>query len=396
MKICAAILRCLSAQAAFPLDPARSRMTRSFLLLCLGLVAAPVVKAQLGGQEVFRVLEIPSSARLAALGGTHIALMDDDLNLGIFNPALLNSTMTKQVALSYLPYFDGVKMGFGSYAHHFDSIRTTFSGTVQFVDYGTFTRTEGDGAEIGTFRAGEYVFQIGASRALDSLFSVGANVKFITSSLDTYNATGWAADLGAVYAKKSLGLTVAALVKNIGFVSSSYTDAKEKLPFEVQLGVTYKFKHAPFRLGINLENLQQWDLTYDDPVQQVSIDPTTGDEVVQKVSFGTKTLLHLVPNVEILLGRYFHVRAGFDFRRRRELKVDAKGGISGLCFGAGVRVSKFHISYGFAQYHLAGISNTITLATRFNDFRRPPPGQEKPRKAKRAKKAEEVPIVPEG
>ena len=135
-------------------------MTRSFLLLCLGLVAVPVVQAQLGGQEVFRVLEIPSSARLASLGGTHIALMDDDLNLGIFNPALLNSTMTKQVALSYLPYFDGVKMGFGSYAHHFDSIRTTFSGTVQFVDYGTFTRTEGDGTEIGTFRAGEYVFQI--------------------------------------------------------------------------------------------------------------------------------------------------------------------------------------------------------------------------------------------
>ncbi|MBK8341107.1 MAG: type IX secretion system protein PorQ [Flavobacteriales bacterium] len=371
-------------------------MNRPILLLCLSLFGIPAVRAQLGGQEVFRVLEIPSSARLAALGGTHIALMDDDLNLGIFNPALLNSTMTKQVALSYLPYFDGVKMGFGSYAHHFDSIRTTFSGTVQFVDYGTFTRTEGDGTEIGTFRAGEYVFQIGASRALDSLFSVGANVKFITSSLDTYNATGWAADLGAVYAKKSLGLTVAALVKNIGFVSSSYTEAKEKLPFEVQLGVTYKFRHAPFRLGLNLENLQQWDLTYDDPAQQVSIDPATGDEIVQKVSFGTKTLLHLVPNVEILLGRYFHVRAGFDFRRRRELKGGCQGGISGLCFGAGVRVSKFHISYGFAQYHLAGISNTVTLATRFNDFRRPPPGQEKPRKAKRAKKAEEVPIAPEG
>ena len=63
-------------------------MNRSILFICLGLIAHPVVKAQLGGQEVFRVLEIPSSARLAALGGTHIALMDDVVTTGSTMEAL--------------------------------------------------------------------------------------------------------------------------------------------------------------------------------------------------------------------------------------------------------------------------------------------------------------------
>ncbi|MCC6400663.1 MAG: type IX secretion system protein PorQ [Flavobacteriales bacterium] len=371
-------------------------MKRSLAAPYALLILLAPVRAQLGGQAVFRVLDIPSSARISALGGTHIAVMDDDLNLGIFNPSVLNPTMGRQVAFSYLPYFEGIKMGFGSYAHHFDSIRTTFSGTVQFVDYGTFQRTEADGSETGTFTGGEYVVQVGAARALDSLFTVGANVKFITSQLEAYTATGWAADLGATFHKRSMGLTVSALLRNIGFVSSRYTDQKEKLPFDVQLGLSYRFRHAPFRLGLTFVNLQQWDLTYDDPVQQQQIDPTTGEPIVEEVSFLENAVLHLVPNVEVLLGRYFNVRVGYDFQRRRELKVDGKPGISGLSFGLGLRVSKVHLSYGFAQYHLAGISNTITLAARFSDFKKRPPGQEPERRRKRKDEAPAPVAVPEG
>lgn len=47
-----------------------------------------------------------------------------------------------------------------------------------------------------------------------------------------------------------------------------------------------------------------------------------------------------------------------------------KPGAVGLSFGVGLRVSKFHVSYGFSQLHLAGISNTLSLAVRFADFKR--------------------------
>jgi len=326
------------------------------------------LQAQVGGQSAFRLLDIPNSARSAALGGNYIAVQDNDLNLGIYNPGLLNKEMGRQVALSYLPYFEGINIGYASYAHHLDSSHITIAGTVQYMDYGSFTRTDEVGTETGTFRAGEYVFQAGVAVPLDSLFSVGANVKLITSNLDTYKSTAWAVDLGGVFYKKKLGLTIAGLVRNIGYQASTFTNEREKLPVQAQLGVTYKFKHAPFRIGLMMEQLQRWDLTYQDPNAQVVIDPTTGEEVVDKVSRFDKAVLHLVPSAEILLSKSFMLRLAYNIRRRQELVIPDKPAIAGLSFGVGLRVSKFHISYAYSQLHLAGISNTVTLAVRFADL----------------------------
>jgi hypothetical protein len=326
--------------------------------------------AQLGGSTAFRVLDIPNSARASALGGNYIAEYDSDINLGIYNPSLLNREMGQQVALSYLPYFEGINIGYASYSHHADSLGITFAGTMQYFDYGTFTRTDDTGMELGEFKAGEYVFQVGAGMPVDSLFSIGANLKFITSSLDTYNSTAWAVDLGGVFVKRSMGLTVAALLRNIGYQSSPFTEHREKLPFQVQLGTTYKFKHAPFRLGLMMEQLQQWDLTYEDPNATRQIDPTTGEVIEDKVTRAEKVMLHLVPSAEILLGKNFMLRVGYNFRRRQEMVLPDKPAITGVSFGVGLRVSRIHVSYGYSQLHLAGISNTFTLAARFADLKR--------------------------
>lgn len=341
-----------------------------FLFAIPLLATLATAQAQLGGSTVFRVLDIPSSARISGLGGSPVAVYDNDINLGLFNPALLNASMGRQVSLSYMPYVDGINIGYAAYGHHLDSANITLSGSVQYVDYGTFIRRDETGEDQGTFKAGEYVIQAGAGRAIDSLFSVGVNVKFITSNIESYTATGWAADIGGVYVKKSLGLTVAATLRNIGSVSSSYTDTKEKLPFQAQLAATYKFRHAPFRLGLSLNDLQQWDLTYDDPNQQTQIDPTSGEVIVKKVSTGERMLLHIVPNAEILFGPNFMLRIGYNFRRRKELAVDVKPGLSGVSFGIGLKVSKLIVSYSFAQFNPAGASNTFTLALRFADLKR--------------------------
>lgn len=344
--------------------------TRRSLTLLLGPFMATALSAQLGGQSAFRLLDIPSSARAAALGGNAIAVKDGDLNLGIFNPALLDAESGGQVALSYLPYFAGVNVGYAAYAHHLDSSKITVAGAIQYLDYGTFQRTDEMGEVLGEFRAGEQVFQVGAGYPVDSLFSIGANVKFINSALDTYKSTAWGVDLAGVFHKKKLGLTVAGAIRNIGSQFSTFTDEREKLPFQVQLGVTYKFRHAPFRLGLMMEQLQRWDLTYQDPNATIVVDPTTGDAVEDKVTTVDKAILHLVPNAEILLSKSFMLRVAYNVRRRQELVLADKPGAVGLSFGVGLRVSKFHIAYGFSQLHLAGISNTISLGVRFADFKK--------------------------
>ncbi len=339
-------------------------------LLLLSLLVARMAAGQLGGQTSFRLLDIPSSARASALGGNYIAVKDNDLNLGIFAPSLLSKDMAKQVALSYLPYFEGINIGYASYAHHLDSCKVTLAAAVQYMDYGTFKRTDEVGTETGEFTAGEYVFQVGAAVPIDSLFSVGANVKLITSALEAYKSTAWAVDLSGTFHKPKLGLTITGLLRNLGTQASTFTDEREKLPFQAQLGVTYKFKHAPFRLGLMMEQLQQWDLTYEDPNATVQIDPTTGETIEDKVTTVDKALLHLVPSVEILLSKNFMLRAAYNVRRRQELVIPDKPVITGVSFGVGLRVSKVHISYGYSQLHLAGISNTISLAIRFADFKK--------------------------
>lgn len=340
------------------------------LLSCLAFMPAAFCFAQLGGTQVFRVLDVPSSARIAALGGSPVAVLDNDLNLGLFNPALLNAEMKQQVALSFLPYVDKIAIGYGSYCHHFDSVGITTSAAVQYVDYGTFTRTNETGAEEGTFRAGEYVVQLGGSRAVDSLFRIGVNLKYITSNLENYRANALGADVGAVFHKKALGLTIAATLRNVGTVTSAFTSTKEKLPTQLQLATTYKFRHAPFRLGLSIDNMQRWDLTYEDPDAQTQIDPATGELLVDEVTTLERGLWHLVPNAEILFSKNFMLRLAYNYRRRQELRLDEKPGLTGMSLGIGLRVSKLHVSYGFAQFFPGSASNTFSLALRFADLKK--------------------------
>ena len=41
-----------------------------------------------------------------------------------------------------------------------------------------------------------------------------------------------------------------------------------------------------------------------------------------------------------------------------------------LSIDIGIKVSKFHLSYGRAAYHLAGAPNYITIRTNFSEFSR--------------------------
>ena len=91
---------------------------------------------------------------------------------------------------------------------------------------------------------------------------------------------------------------------------------------------------------------------------------------MQKVTTVDRAMLHVVPNVEILFGPNFMVRLGYNYRRRQELAVDVKPGLSGVSFGIGMKVSRVILSYSYAQFNPAGASNTFTLALRFADLKR--------------------------
>ena len=337
--------------------------------LFIGALSSLLVFSQSGGDNTYEFLNITSSARVAALGGQQIAVKDNDSFLAFDNPSLLNKEMDNKLALTYLNYISDIGSGFASYTKYFKDVGT-FSGAVKFIDYGEFTETDNAGNEIGDFSAGEYAFVIGYAKQVDTNFSIGANVKVIYSDFYDYNSLGAAVDLSATYVSLDRSFTMAMVVKNFGQQVTKYGDREnEDLPFEIQYGLTKRFKNVPIRLGLMLHNLQQWDLSYENPneAQQSSILGAPQEEEKDN-EFLDNLGRHIVINTAFLVSKNFNIRFGYNYQRRAELKIDEKIGTVGFSWGLGFRVNKFHLSYGRSAFHQAAATNTFSISTRLSDF----------------------------
>ena len=342
------------------------RIVFNFLILLF----AGVLNAQQGGSTSFQILQTISPARAAALGGNAIAVRDGDLNLGLIAPSLLDSTTSGQIALGYTRLFGSANIGHAAYAQHFRNFGTV-AFAIQNLGYGEFDMTDETGALIGNFNAGEYIFQLGYSRPLDEKFSIGSNLKFVYSELAEYKASAIAVDLSGTYYNSEEQFTATFLIKNLGSPISTYREGiEENLPFEIQAGVSKRLDKAPLRFSLIAENLQRWDMT-PEPEEEITIDPLTGEEIDNtQGGFGENLARHLVFNTEILLGENFNIRFGYNYNRRQQLKIEERPGLSGITYGIGMRVAKFHLSYARAAYNLAGVSNHFSIGIKFDDFRK--------------------------
>jgi hypothetical protein len=324
--------------------------------------------SQIGGNNTYNFLNLTNPARVSALGGTAISIKDNDLNLSFQNPALLDSTMHNFLSFNYADYFTDIQYGYAAYSRTYKKIGN-FSAGMQFIDYGKFIRADIYGTISGQFTAAEYALNLAYSRPLDSVFSVGGALKTIYSKFGEYTSYGNTLDLGAVYNNQTYLFSAALVVKNIGRQWKSYNEIREPLPFEIQLGISKKLAHAPFRLNFTATHLEKWDLTYVDPAT-IIVDPLTGTtKSKSKISvFGDKLARHIVFGGEILLTKNFHLRVGYNYQRRQELKLESRPGIAGFSFGFGFKVLKFNFSYAYSKYHAAGGPNNFTISTNLSEF----------------------------
>jgi hypothetical protein len=241
---------------------------------------------------------------------------------------------------------------------------------MHYVNYGTFDRTDELGVAQGTFRASEYALNLFYSRPfLDSALSAGVNLKPIFSSLEQYTSFGVAVDLGVTYYLSSSLTSFGLVFKNMGTQITSYTSTRESLPFEIQAGITQGLAHAPFRFVVTFQHLEHWDLSYsleDDDVEFAGDDAgSSGFD-----SFGDNFMRHVILGTEFLIGKNVYIDLGYDYKRRKEMKVSSHPGMVGFSMGIGIRVSKFHFTFGRASYHLAGGTSHFSLTTNLSEFYR--------------------------
>ncbi len=352
-------------------------MNRTIFTIILSIILSYSF-AQSGGDNTYEFLNLPSGARVAALGGNNVSHYDGDLNFVLNNPALLRPEMDNKVTLNYINYLSDINFGYLSYAKNFDKIGT-FAAGMQYINYGSFLHADETGEIYGEFVPAEYSFNIAYSRPINEKFQYGANLKMVYSSFFEYFSSGLALDAGVSYVDTAKLLSAGLVVKNIGVQLKPYTPGfREPLPFDVQIGITKKLAHAPFRFSLTAQDLLNWNLTYTSvfdntyEINTVVADSTFGQKLSKTMNkvgdAGDELISHIIVGAEIVPHENFFIAIGFNYRRRSELALQTAPKLVGLSVGFGLRLSKFNISYGYASYHIAGASNHLSVGINLNAF----------------------------
>ncbi|HEY4785763.1 MAG TPA: type IX secretion system protein PorQ [Bacteroidales bacterium] len=324
--------------------------------------------SQVGGRHAYEFLNLVSSPRVAALGGKYVSSFDDDLSVVYHNPSVLNSDMDHHLSLNYVNYYAGVKYGYISYARKLNEKKNIAFG-IQYINYGTFTKADPNGVITGTFTAAEYAFNIAVSQPIDSFLSIGADARPILSIYESYQSVGLSTDIGLTYHNPGKLYTLALVVRNFGTQIKTYS-TYETLPFEIQAGFTQKLRYAPFRFSITAQHLETPDMSSpalvdDNQNLTPDVQPVT-KHVIDKIA--DNVMRHLIFGVEFIPVSSFYIRAGYNYQRRQELKLDSHPSTVGLSWGFGLSISRFQISFARATYHVAGSTTHIAVATDLSSF----------------------------
>lgn len=333
------------------------------------LVLSPVISfAQLGGRTGYSFLEVPVAARQAAVGGYNVSIKDKDVAMGYSNPALLNDSIHKTVSFTYQPFFADIKKTsfFGAYA--LNDNKGVVSVGLNYFSYGKIDQIDASGNPTGAvFSPNEYAVILGYAKG-QGPFSMGANLKYVHSSIETYNASAVMVDFGALYKHPKQQLTVGLTFKNVGFNLNNYIkDQPVNLPFDIQLGASFKPAHMPVRFSLTTHHLYKFDIAYNDPSINVKVN-LDGTVTPIESTFSDKLLRHFVIGSELILTKNIHFRFGYNFLMRRELRFQDRSAAAGLSWGFMMRVKKFDVGFTRSYYSIKGGSSYFTLGLNINEW----------------------------
>lgn len=330
--------------------------------ICLFLFFTTLSFGQIGGKYTYQFLNLVTSPRQAALGGKVITQYDYDVSQGIFNPATINPEMDNHLAVNYGNYYGEVTYGTAAYAYTWDRHVQTFHAGVNYVNYGAFEGRDETGQLTGDFTGSEIAVSFGyAHNVPNTNLYLGANVKFISSTLESYNSFGAAVDLGAIYIDEENDINYAVAIRNAGTQIKTYAGQHEELPLEIIAGISQQMENVPIRWHVTLENLQQWDIAFSNPNRaEEGID---GERTEEKVSFFNNALRHVILGAELFPGKGFNLRVGYNFRRGEELRIEDQRAFSGI--SAGLSLSfydrRIRFDYSYSRYTLAASTSLFGL-----------------------------------
>lgn len=329
-------------------------------LLTIFIFITPILKAQVGGSATYQFLNLGSSPRQVALGGKTITNFDYDPTQALFNPATINPAMDNQLSVNFNNYVSDISYGTASYAYLWDRRTQVFHTGVTYINYGNFAGYDALGQPTNSFSGGELAVSVGHAKNIPYTdWYLGANLKFISSTLEQYNSTGIGLDVGLLYRNEQEGFNFGLVARNFGAQLDPYDITAEKLPFELIAGISQDLENIPVRWHLTLEHLENWRLAFANPNRD-EID-LEGNATSENINFIDEIMRHMILGVELFPDKGFNLRLGYSFRRGEELRIVDQRSFAGLSAGFGIKLNKLRFSYAYSRFNSAAATSFFGL-----------------------------------
>lgn len=312
-----------------------------------------------GGNTAYEFLNIPSSSYVMSIGGVNISSLQNDVDLAQENPALIGQENDRQLKLGYMYYYGNSNFAGARYSMKSGSHGAWAAG-LRYLNYGNFRGYDSTGAYTGDFSAQDIVAEGTYSHDFTYRLRGGINVKMVYSAYEGYSAFAIAADLGICYYDDKHDLSFGLVLKNMGGQLKRFEEHYDRLPFDIQLGITKGLGNA-FSLSITAYQLTKWRLPYylhEDGEESRETEP----------GFFRNFFRHLVFGIEYMPSDKFYLALGYNYNVRCAQGGYQRNFLSGFSIGGGINVKAFSVGLGYALPHKGGSTMLLNLGMDINSL----------------------------
>lgn len=299
------------------------------VLLCVFVSAgaqAQINSSSRIGTTSANFLKMGVGARASALGGAFVAIADD-ATAGYWNAAGLVQIPHTEITFMHNDWYLDIKSEYFGAAFPV-SRSVAFGLGISYLNYGSFDGYDDKDQPTGAYSSNAMVVSSSGSLRLSDRLSIGLTGKVFTEELDQSSATGYAADVGALYTAGviSLGLNMTNLGAGLRHDTEEFP-----LPSSVTAGLALNLYDRRLRFATDFAKPQDNALTIRQGVE------------------------YCYENTVFLRTGYSH-----DFS-----PADLGGGSNGMALGFGIKHSFGSIDYSYLPNEQIGDVHRISLRLSF-------------------------------
>ncbi|MFC1546261.1 PorV/PorQ family protein [bacterium] len=231
----------------------KKKLLVSLIVLSLGLQLCLASNKNVGTTSG-QFLKIGLGGKPTGMSGAYTGIVDD-VSAIYWNPGGLGFITKKQILAQHIEWFQDIKYEYLAYAHPIKDLGT-LGVALHYLYIDDIERRLGDtDLADGTFGAKDRAGVLSFSRIFLEVLSVGLNLKYISSTIDNYEADAFAFDLGFLYKTPVEKLNCGLVVQNLG-TKMKFIEEEDPLPLIVKLGFGYKpfFDDLTCGLDVNFPN----------------------------------------------------------------------------------------------------------------------------------------------